>query len=108
MKRVEMKEQINPNAVYYSDEYITKGRKISSFTRLYNSDFEPIEDVEVIYTKSLSGLTRIAKADRINDIALRAYDLVKLNNDFYKVVKNDDTASALGCIADVVKPKNWE
>ena len=107
MKRIKTKEQINPNAVYYSDEYIKEGRSFSSYTKLYDSNFEPIEDVEVVYTNALSGLTRIVKADQINDLSLQAYKLIKLNDNFYKIVKDEDTAIALKCIANSVKPKNW-
>lgn len=106
LRKITSAEQIS-GAKYYSNEYKRIGHKHIEWTTLYNADFEPIEDVEVIYTNALLRLTRIVKASQIDHPKYLAYDLKKLNNDFYAVEKNEDTSDTLKDISKALNPKNW-
>lgn len=107
LRVIEKKEDVRQDVVYYSNEYERKGSKHLHWTRFYNKDFEVIEDVVVRYTNAISELKRIVAAEHKNDIALAAYDLAKLNDNFYLVKSNEDTGEALKAIAESVKPKGW-
>lgn len=95
------------NAVYYSNEYKRVGNNHLYWTTLYDASFKPIENVHVKYTDVISRLTRIVRTSNKNDLSLLAYDLRKLNDDFYAVEKNEYTSDAIKVIANSVKPMNW-
>lgn len=107
LRVIESKEQLNAEAVYYSDEYERRGNHHLHWTRLYNAEFELLEEVTVKYTNAIGKLKRIVRAERKNDIALMAYDLEKLNDNFYLVKSNEDTSEALKAICSSVKSKGW-
>lgn len=107
LRQIKSSDQIPQNAIYYSTEYERRGRDHIHWYALYDMDFRKIEDVEILYINAISGLIRIVKADRINDVSLQMYKMIKLNDNFYKVVKDEDTAIATECITNSVKPKTW-
>ncbi|MDE6314799.1 MAG: hypothetical protein K2M46_14495 [Lachnospiraceae bacterium] len=107
LRVIEKKEQLGAEVVYYSDEYERRGNNHLHWTRLYGADFELLEEVTIKYTNAISELKRIVRAERKNDIALTAYDLEKLNDDFYLVKSNEDTSEALKAICNSVEPKGW-
>ena len=106
MREITSSNQLNSDAVYYSEEYKRIGNNHFHWTTLYNAKFEPIENVHVRYTNVLSGLRRIVRAEDKDDLSLLAYDLRKINDDFYAVERNEYTSDAIKAIADSVKPAN--
>lgn len=108
LRQIKTADQLPENAAYYSTEYERRGRNHIHWYVLYDQDFNKIENVEILYTNVLSGLSRIARADQVDDVKYLAYDLEKLNDDFYAVRKNEDTSATLKDMCNVVKPKNWK
>lgn len=108
LRVIETKEQLSTEAMYYSNEYERRGNNHLHWTRIYNEKFEILEEVVVKYTNAIDGLKRIVREERKGDIALAAYDLEKLNDDFYLIKSNEDTQEALNAIANSVKPEGWD
>lgn len=108
LRQIKTADQLPENAAYYSTEYERRGRNHTYWYALYDKDFKQIENVEILYTNALSGLSRIARADQVDAVIYLAYDLEKLNDDFYAVRKNEDTCATLKDMCDAVKPKNWK
>ena len=108
LRQIKTADQLPGNAVYYSTEYKRIGNKHIHWYTLYDKDFKQIENIEILYTNALSGLSRIARANQIEDAKYLAYDLEKLNDNFYAVRKTEDTSATLKDMCDAVKPKNWK
>lgn len=104
IKRIKKEEDLDEAAVYYSDEYIRIGNQRFSFVRLYDEEFEFIEDVDIAYTNLLKDLTKIT--DKPDAIAMAAYHLELLKNGFYKVSKTEYTEKALESMSKTITKEN--
>ena len=106
IKRIKKEEDLDEAAVYYSDEYIRIGNQRFSFVRLYDEEFEFIEDVDIAYTNLLKDLTRIT--GKPDASAMAAYHLEQLEKGFYRVCEMAYTERALESISKTVtKEKGW-
>ena len=104
LRKIENKDQISSNVIYYSNEYERHGSNHIHWITFYDSSFNPIEDVNVKYANLLSGLKQIVKAENKNNIIYSAYDLKQLNESFYLVEKNKDTSGLLKAMAESFDP----
>ena len=106
INRVEKEKDLTAAAIYYSDEYIRVGNRHFNFVRLYDEEFEFIEDVDIAYTNLLKDLTRIT--GKPDAIAMAAYHLEPLEKGFYRVCEMAYTERALESISKTVtKEKGW-
>lgn len=106
LRKIEDEKDFDKLVRYYSEETIKRGNSIYQFTRLYDKDFNFIEDVTIAYSNLLKGLTRIT--DKPEAIAMAAYRLEPLEKGFYKVCRTEYTAEALESMAKTVaKEKGW-
>lgn len=101
-------QKLNDKAVYYSREYEREGNTHYHYVNLYNNDLEFLESVKVQYTNIIEQLIRVVSAEKKNDYSYAAYDLEKINNNYYLVKTNEDTSELLKASAEVMKPKEDE
>lgn len=106
LRKIEDKKDFDESVKYYSEEIISRGNKHYSFTRLYDKDFNFLEDVKIAYSNLLKGLTQIT--DKPKAVVMAAYHLEPLEKGFYEVCRTEYTAEALESMAKTVaKEKGW-
>ena len=106
LRKIEDEKDFDESARYYSEETIKRGNSVYQFTRLYDKDFNFIEDATIAYSNLLKGLTRIT--DKPEAVAMAAYHLEPLEKGFYEVCRTEYTAQALESMAKTVaKEKGW-
>lgn len=93
LRKIKNTSDIPTAATYFENRYDEEAR--TTYIVLYNSNFEEIENVYVIYTSAFNNLSRIVKEEHKNNLALFAYDLEDLHNGFYLVKKNEETSQGL-------------
>lgn len=107
LRTVRTTEDLPTGAAFYSMEYERWGRNHFSWYRIYDKNFDPIENVKVLYTNSLTGLRRIVHEDSKDDMAMQAYKLEKASDKYYYVIETDATTEILTAMCNSVKPGRW-
>ena len=79
-----------------------------NYDAFYDVEFNVTRYVKVKFTNVFDGMTRIVSADKASDISLSAYQLDKINDKYYAVVKTEDTTQMLDAMCHSVKPKEWK
>lgn len=95
LRKVSYKLELPLGATYYSVENRREGNRYISWTRIYDKNFNILEDVFVKYTNVLDSLTRIVKNVEASKLYLTAYDLTELNGEYSKVGINQHTRDML-------------
>lgn len=90
---------INSNEVYYSMEASIGRPPHTLFYRLYDGKFNVLRQGKIKDTNILNGLEKIAYKENLGIVGA-CYDIEELNNDYVKLVKNEDTAKALVIAAE--------
>ena len=98
----EMTELIGENEKYYEDAREQTGRRTyKRYTNLYDDDFNLTRTVDG--TIAVQDLTRVVREKDKGQTALLAYNLINLNNGFYKVEKDEDTTASLIAMASNIE-----
>ena len=108
LRKIQMAEEVQSDAIYYSMEYEMHGNSHFHYCNLYNSNFELLESVKVVYTSSIDHLRRIVTESQKNDMSISAYTLESIGNGFYHVISDENTKDVLNSICESVKPVNWK
>ena len=108
LRKIQMAEEVHPDAIYYSIEYERHGNSHFHYYNLYNSNFELSESVKIVYTNSIDHLRRIVTESQKNDISFSAYTLEPIGNGFYHVISDGNTTDVLKSVCESVKPANWK
>lgn len=96
LRRVNEKEELNDAAVYYSDEYIKVGNRQFKFIRLYDKNFDIVEDVDITHANLLKEMRKIIDEPK--------YDVTTA----YHIDQNDHTKRALeSAIKIKTKERRW-
>ena len=96
LRSVRKIEELPEETVYFSEEEEWKSRcSCDEYTRLYDKDLNPLEDVNVLSLDAIDGLQRVVNEKRKDDVVYQAYDLEEIGTGFYKVCKNEDTMKCL-------------
>lgn len=92
LRAVKTIKDIPDNAVFYSTESDWESHSYQFFYRLYDANFDRIEDVNVYATDSLLNLQRVVTKQRSRDTIYAMYNLEEIpDTDFYKVFKDKNT-----------------
>ncbi len=106
IRKINKEEDFDKKVRYYSDEYIRVGNSHFNFVRLYDENFDLLEDVTIVYTNLLKNLTEIT--DKPDAIAMAAYHLEPLEKGFYRICKTEYTEQALESISKTIaKESGW-
>ena len=95
---VESAKDLKPDEIYY--EYIYSKARV--LIRTYDYNTYPLRAIEVKYTDAIRGLQRIVSKDNLDMLTKTLYTLKPINNQFYKVMKNDMTSTGLLACANTL------